>query len=117
MATAVESVGRRPDSALVEPHSTWMIDLVGHEPDEVPLGNLFMGRIGDWVESHVADYLPSGGDTLKEAGEKERASLKFPESLPPPPPFEPVVAPRVEAPGEVRFTFGILADLHFGSKV
>ena len=115
MGAAVESVGRQPDTALIEPHSTWMIDLVGHEPAEVPLGNMFMSRIADWVESHVADYLPSGADALKEAGEQERAALKFPESLPPPPPFEPLTVPKVEAPGEVRFTFGILADLHFGS--
>jgi 3',5'-cyclic AMP phosphodiesterase CpdA len=41
--------------------------------------------------------------------------LKFPESLPPPPPFEPVETIEAPAPGSVRFRFGILADLHFGS--
>lgn len=117
VAAGVTSLGRKPDAGLIDAHSSWMIGLVGTEPDSVPLGNLFVSRIGDWVEAHVADFLPEGGDRLKQAGEKERANLKFPESLPPPPRFEPVVAPAIEAPGEVKFTFGILSDLHFGSKV
>jgi hypothetical protein len=117
VAEGLGSVGRSPDEALVEAHARWMLGLVGEAPEEVPLGNLFVARIGDWVEAHVADFLPSGADELRAAGDEERASLKFPESLPPPPAFEPVVAPPVEPPGEVRFRFAILADLHFGSRV
>lgn len=116
VAGGLASVGRDPDEALVAAHADWMRSLVGDGPDEVPLGNLFLARIGDWVEAHVADFLPEGGDRLKEAGERERSALRFPESLPPPPAFEPVVAPEVEPPGEVRFRFAILADLHFGSR-
>lgn len=116
IAGGIASVGRRPDDDLVAGHLAWMEGLVGSQPDEVPLGNLFASRVGTWVDAHIGDFLPQGGDRLKAAGEEERATLRFPSSLPPPPPFEPVVAPDVEPPGEVRFTFAILADLHFGSK-
>ena len=117
IAGGIAEVGRSPDEELVRPHADWMRSLVGDAVDAVPLGNLFLSRIGDWVEAHVADFLPDGSQRLKEIGAADRAELKFPESMPAPPPFEPVVAPPVEPPGQVRFRFGILADLHFGSRV
>ncbi len=115
-AGSLERKGRTPDVGLVERHAAWMRSLVGDGPDEVPLGSLFIARLGDWVESHGAQYLDSGADRLRELGEQERAELRFPEQMPQPPQFEPVVAPEVEPPGSVRFRFAILADLHFGSR-
>ena len=113
---ALDSKGREPDLDLVGPHAEWMLRTAGATPEEAPFGPLFISRLGTWVEAHAADFLPEGGDKLKELGEEERSGLSFPEQLPPPPPFEPVVAPHAEPPGEVLFRFAILADLHFGSR-
>ena len=63
-----------------------------------------------------ADFLPAGGDEMKKLGEQERATLRFPNSMPTPPPFEALVTPEIAPPGKVRFRFAILADLHFGSR-
>jgi predicted phosphodiesterase len=129
LEAAAEGAGRRADiigSSLVErgittdpgvvaDHAAWMRSLAGESPTEVPLGRLFVARLGDWVEGHCADFLPDGGRSLTAIGDAERASLTFPSELPPAPAFEPVPTVKVEPPGEVRFRFGILADLHFGS--
>ncbi|MDQ3940258.1 MAG: metallophosphoesterase, partial [Actinomycetota bacterium] len=88
--------------------------LAGRGPDEVPLGYFFVARIGDWIDRHVPDFI-EGSEELVALGEEERAALEFPSEIPAPPPFEPVAPVPVDAPGEVRFRFGILADLHFGS--
>jgi predicted phosphodiesterase len=41
--------------------------------------------------------------------------VRFPSELPGSPPFERLHTPELDAPGEVKFTFGILADMHIGS--
>lgn len=107
--------GHRTDPGVVEDHAAWMHSLAGERPDEVPLGNLFAARLGDWVDGHCADFLGAGAAKLKALGDEERAGLTFPLEMPVPPPFEPVPTVEVDAPGDVLFTFGILADLHFGS--
>lgn len=111
----LEERGHNPDRGLVEPHAAWMLSLAGRTPDEVSLGTFFASRLGDWVDGHCADFLGEGAGRLKELGDQEREVLEFPSELPPPPPFEPVPTIDAEAPGEVLFTFAILADLHFGS--
>ena len=108
--------GRKPDEKLVAPHLEWMHQVVGTHPEEVPLAPFFIDRLGLWVDSHLPRYAGAAGDRLTELGEQARANLRFPDSLPDPPAFEPLEPIEVEPPGEVRFRFGILADLHFGSK-
>lgn len=115
-ATALESVEQAPDTDHVEPHTEWMARTAGRTGEEVPLGAVFISRLGTWVDAHVADFLPAGGDDFKKLGEEERAALRFPDSMPTPPPFEPLIAPEVTPPGNVRFRFAILSDLHFGSR-
>ena len=107
--------GRPPDEALVSPHAAWMHSLAGQTPDEVPLGDLFTVRLGDWVESHAGPFLDSLDD-LAALGAQDKEEVKFPSELPTPPPFEPLAVPDISPPGEVVFRFGILGDLHFGSK-
>jgi predicted phosphodiesterase len=92
-----------------------MHSLAGETPDEVALGNFFASRVGDWVDGHCADFLGGRAARLKELGDEERSSLAFPTELPSAPPFESVRPVEVDPPGDVLFTFGILADLHFGS--
>ena len=117
VAAAMTERGHRTDPGVVEAHAAWMHSLAGQRPDEVPLGNFFVSRVGDWVDGHCADFLGPGADSLKALGDEERAGLTFPSEMPDPPPFEPVATVEVNAPGEVLFTFGILADLHFGSAM
>ena len=109
--------GHQPDPPAIADHAAWMLGLAGNAPGEVTLGTFFASRLGDWVDGHCADFLGDGADRLKELGDEERATLQFPSEFPAPPPFEPVETVGVEAPGEVLFTFGILADLHFGSDM
>ncbi len=116
VATVLDMQDREPDRELVRQHAEWLLGLVGYRRDQVPLGNLFVNRLGDWVDAHVADFMPEGAGRLRELGAEERASLTFPEQMPAPPPFEPVTAPEPEPPGPVLFRFGILSDLHFGSR-
>jgi predicted phosphodiesterase len=52
---------------------------------------------------------------MKQLAEEEKEGMTFPSELPSPPPFERVPTIDVAPPGEVRFRFAILADLHFGS--
>jgi hypothetical protein len=106
--------GKQPDEGHVEAHVDWMRSVAGGRADEVPLAPFFIDRLGLWVDSHLPDYIDDA-DTLLQLGEKARATLKFPETFPPPPAYEPLEPVAVEAPGDVKFTFGILADLHFGS--
>jgi hypothetical protein len=115
VVTTLEERGHGTDPGLVDAHAAWMFGLAGDGPDEVPLGTFFAARVGDWVDGHCADFLGDRAARLKDIGDEERATLEFPSELPPPPPFDPVPVVPVETPGEVLFTFGILADLHFGS--
>jgi predicted phosphodiesterase len=114
---SLEERGHRPDPGVVDASAGWMLSLAGHAPGEVALGTFFAARLGDWVDGHCADFLGDGAPRLKQIGDEERASLQFPSQLPPPPGFEPVETIEAEPPGEVLFTFGILADLHFGSAL
>ena len=104
------------DPEVVGPHSAWMRRLAGDIRGEVAFGDLFLARLGDWVDGHCSDFLGDGGTELRALGQQERDDLTFPSELPAPPPYEPVPPVDVEPPGEVRFRFGILADLHFGSS-
>lgn len=115
LTASLEARGRKPDEALVERHSAWLEHLSGSECDEVAFGFFFVARVGDWIDRHVAGFLESGSDELVKLGKDERSTLEFPGSLPPAPPYAPVETIPVEPPGRVKFRFGILADLHFGS--
>lgn len=107
--------GIDPDHELVEPHADWMKSLLGSGPDETGLEDIFVVRLGEWVEGHVSGFLVDGADTFKELGDQDRASFNLPDALPDSPPFEPVVAPKLETPGDVSFRFAILGDMHVGS--
>jgi predicted phosphodiesterase len=115
VAMVLDERGHRSDPGVVEGHAAWMRSLAGDAPGEVPLGNFFLARIGDWVDGHCGDFLAGGASELKRLGDEERAGLVFPSEMPPPPPFEPVETIEAEAPGDILFRFGLLADLHFGS--
>ena len=115
LEASLAEIERKPDTQLLEGHAGWLRGVVGDAPGEVPLGDLFAARLGDWVENHVAGFIGPTAEDLKRLGETERAMLRFPDDLPSPPPFEPVETIYVDAPGEVRFRFAILGDLHVGS--
>ena len=107
---------RANDSSLVEGHCRWMRLLAGDRPDEVPLGEVFMSRLGDWIGGHLTPFLPEVDIPEFEAlAEKEKQAVMWPETMPAPPPYEPVPVINVEPPGEVLFRFGVLGDLHIGS--
>jgi hypothetical protein len=110
----LEARGRKPDAQLVEAHADWILSLTGSDPTATPLSDLFVIRLGDWVEAHALEFLPSPRE-LKDLGEEERAAVSWPEQMPPAPPFEPLPEPPSPAPEEVAFRFGILSDLHVGS--
>jgi hypothetical protein len=108
---------RPPDSALVEPHAEWLRSLVGEAPGEVPFGDLLLIRMGDWVEAHAGAFLEQGAERLKLLGDEERTAVSWPEEMPAPPPFEAIEPKAAEPPGEARFRFAILSDIHVGSQV
>lgn len=112
----LEQHGRPPDEALVEDHAAWISSLLGPHPGETPFADIFVARLGDWVEAHAGGFVSGGPDELRAIGEEERAALSLPDRLPSAPAFEPVVTPPVEPPGDVLFRFGILGDLHVGSQ-
>lgn len=112
---ALGDVGRSPDTTLVDAHRGWIQNLVGDQPGDVALGDLFVARLGDWVEAHIERFLGERGPKLKELGDRERALLSFPDDLPSAPAFEPLEPVDVDPPGDVVFRFAILGDLHFGS--
>ena len=114
VAAGLVAASRRPDDALVEPHAAWLRSVAGTRPDEVPLAPLLVARLGDCIDAHAAPLL-EGARELTELGAEERAAVTWPEQLPPAPPYEPVVAPPVEPPGEVVTRLAVLGDLHFGS--
>jgi hypothetical protein len=112
--SALEVLGRGPDRGLAEAHSSWIRGCVP-TPDET-FGDLFLARLGTWVDAHLGRLLPSGSDRLRELGEEEITALIWPESLPPAPPFEPLDRPDL-GPGtaDARARVGVLGDLHVGS--
>ncbi|MEA2510185.1 MAG: 3,5-cyclic-AMP phosphodiesterase [Actinomycetota bacterium] len=112
---ALEGAGGRRDEALVEPHARWIESIIGGQPGEIPFGDFFLARLGDWVQAHASGLLEDAA-TVIQLGKEETEELRFPEEMPAPPPFEPVSAPALAPPGEVRFRFAILSDLHVGSS-
>ncbi|MQB00135.1 MAG: hypothetical protein GEU78_07540, partial [Actinobacteria bacterium] len=111
----LEAQGRSPDTAVVEPHAAWMRSLVGGDGPDAPFADIFMVRLGAWVAGHTAGLAGEAGGLLQELADADGAEVSLPTELPDPPPFEPVEAPAVEPPGEVRFRLGILGDIHIGS--
>ena len=113
---SLEEAGGTTDPELVEPHAAWMMGLIGEGSEEVPLADLFLTRLGDWVLAHATPFLASGENEYEKLAEADKAQLEFPTSLPSPPPYEELDVPQVDPQGEVLFRFGILGDLHIGSK-
>jgi 3',5'-cyclic AMP phosphodiesterase CpdA len=91
------------------------MELGGEHPAEVPLGDIFLVRLGDWVDAHASRYLHFGANRLTELGDIDRSAITFPDSMPSPPPFRPLEPVPVRPPTEPRFRFAILGDLHCGS--
>lgn len=116
VAAQLRRRSRNTDDPLVEAHTRWITNLAGSTPGEEPLGEIFVARLGDWVQAHIVPFLTEGGDRLAELGDEERSQLSFPDSLPEAPPFEPVPSPSVGPPGPRRLRFVILGDTHFGSR-
>lgn len=112
---SLESRGRSADESFIEPHANWIRNLVGQGPEEVPFGELFAIRLADWVDAHAGPFLDDGAGELAQINEDEKRDVPFPETLPAPPRFVPTETIALEPPGEVRFTFGILSDIHIGS--
>ncbi|MDQ3957345.1 MAG: metallophosphoesterase [Actinomycetota bacterium] len=113
VAAALAGRGKRPDTDLVAGHVGWIESVVG-SPGDDPLAPLFMTRLGDWVDGHAGGVLDEG-DRLKALLDEEKAALRWPERIPPAPPFEPLEIPEPPAVGEPKLRFGILGDLHIGS--
>lgn len=105
--------GKKTDDALVPLHTAWIDGVVGPFGED-PLGPLFLARLSDWVDGHLAPLVEEG-DRLKSLSDEDRAALRWPDRMPVTPPFERLEVPHVEPPGEVVFRFGILGDLHVGS--
>jgi len=106
--------GRPTDPSIAEGHARWITSLVGEDPDETPISDWFVARLGDWVAAHAGDLLAEGADRLKELHELDKQNLSVPE-MPAAPPFERLPTPPAEPPGDVVFRFAILGDIHIGS--
>ncbi|MFN2593838.1 MAG: metallophosphoesterase [Actinomycetota bacterium] len=114
VAAALARHDRSPDAGFVEPHTAWIESLVGTGPHDAPLADFFLARLGDWVDGHAADFT-ADPDSLRKLGVDEKNGLSFPDQLPEAPGYEPLAPVELEPPGETRFRFGILADMHIGS--
>lgn len=112
---ALRSHGRSPDPAVLEAHFAWLTDLIGEHPDDVPFAPMFATRLGDWVQAHASPFLGREGERMGELQAEEQSGTPFPSELPEPSAFEPLEMVEVRPPGEVRFTFAILGDMHIGS--
>ena len=106
--------GRATDPSIAEGHARWITSLVGDDPGATPIADWFVARLGDWVSAHAGDLMAKGADRLKELHESDKQNLSLPE-MPIAPPYEPVLTPPAEPPGDVVFRFAILGDLHIGS--
>jgi predicted phosphodiesterase len=115
VSSELERRSGRTDEALVEAHAEWIMSLAGRWPGEQPLGDIFVARLGDWMEAHASPFLGDIAERVAELGRDERSILTLPEALPTAPPFEPVEASALRPPGRPLFRFAILGDLHFGS--
>ena len=105
--------GRPLDHDLVEPHARWMTVCVPG-PQET-FADLFLARLGGWVEAHAAPYLDDGAGRLLALGEEERQELVFPDAVPPAPAFQPLAPPPTPVATQRRLRVGVLGDLHIGS--
>ncbi|MDQ4124147.1 MAG: metallophosphoesterase [Actinomycetota bacterium] len=112
-AETLRQHGKKTDDQLVALHTAWIDGVVGPLGAD-PLGPLFLARLSDWVDGHLAPLVEEG-DRLKSLSDEDRASLQWPERLPEVPPFEPLDVPATPAPSDTVFRFGILGDLHVGS--
>lgn len=112
---SIESRSGTPDASFIEPHAGWIRNLVGDRPNEVSFGELFAIRLADWVDGHAGPFLDDGVDEIAAINEEEKSFVPFPENITESPPFIPTETIVLDPPGEVRFTFGILADTHIGS--
>jgi hypothetical protein len=112
---ALDGAGRAPDEALVEPHAAWIRSVIGDGPEEIPLAPMFLIRLADWVDAHTAPFLEET-ERLRQLGDDAKANMVVPSSLPRQPGFDPLPTTDLEPPGEVLFTFGILSDMHIGSR-
>ena len=115
VAGALEGYGGRPDPDLVAAHAEWMTAMIGDSPEDTPLSDLFLIRLGDWVLAHATLFFTSGLEEYEALVQEDKEGLQFPSSLPSPPPYEPLDVPGVDPPDDVVFRFGILGDLHMGS--
>lgn len=106
--------GRRTDPVAAEAHAGWIVSLAGGEPGAVPLSEWFVARLGDWVGAHAGDFLGGDADRLTELHDDDKRILQAPEPTTPPP-FAPVDTPVGEPPGDPKFRFAVLGDLHIGS--
>jgi hypothetical protein len=112
-ADALRSRGKKPDEALVPLHTGWIESVVGPLGED-PLAPLFLARLSDWVDGHLAPLLEEG-DKLESLSDEDRAALQWPDRMPETPPYAPLDIPHVEPPADAVFRFGILGDLHVGS--
>jgi hypothetical protein len=108
---AVERIGG-PDPTLAEDHAVWIRGCVPHHAET--FGDLFLARLGGWVDAHVAPALHTGADRLCELGREEAASIAWPDVVPAAPPFEPLESAPDPAERS-RLRIGVLGDLHIGS--
>jgi hypothetical protein len=109
----LESRGRKPDADLVALHAAWIDGVAGDLGDD-PLAPIFVSRLADWVDGHLAPLIEDA-ERLKSLSDEEKAGLQWPERIPEVPPFEPLDTPWVDPPEDAVFRFGILGDLHIGS--
>jgi Calcineurin-like phosphoesterase len=117
-ALVASELGRRDrqtDAPLIAPHTDWILNLAGRRPGEEPFGDVFVARLGDWMEAHASPWLGAAAARIAELGSDERSDLVLPEVWPSSPPYEPLPRENADAPGDARFRFAILGDLHFGS--
>lgn len=112
-ADTLKARNKKTDDDLVALHTAWIDGVVGPLGDD-PLGPLFLARLSDWVDGHLAPLVEEG-DRLKSLSDEDRATIQWPSKLPAPPPYEPLEIPKVDPPDDATFRFGILGDLHVGS--
>ena len=115
IAAALEERGREPDHSFVAPHAQWMESVTGARPSEVPLAEMLLVRLGDWVVAHTEHFLVGSAERFAALAQMEHDSVEWPSRLDPPPPFEPLETEVVEPPGPPRCRIGLLGDLHIGS--
>ncbi len=104
-----------PGVGYTGPHGAWMRSVVGEVPGEVPLAEMLLARLGDWVQGHAGHFLARDAARLEELGDEERSTIVWPGEMPPPPPYRRLARTNAEPPGAVRFRFGLVGDLHIGS--